>query len=246
MDISAAFDTVPHFLLLHKLKAYGVRGGLHNLISSYLSDRTVHVNVNGSKSDLILPRHFINSGVPQGAILGPLLFLLYINDIPDNLQSNVFLYADDTCLLAPIDPNRPGRGNRILQSDLIKLAEWSATWGLTFKPSKSRDLLFSSRKPIIYPPLIMEGNPIPQVETHKHLGFVLDSNLSYSAHVEHLAHKVQTFINPLKFLSRTLKSRHLDLIYRSFISPHFDYGDILYDSASKGKLATLDKTQYTA
>ncbi len=181
-------------------------------------------------------------GVPQGSILGPLLFLLYINDLPDDLHCKTFLYADDTSIYIPVDPINP-----VGTSDLNAIAKWSDRWRLNFKPSKSCDLVFTKTGTRDYPSLKLGNDLIPKVKYHKHLGFILDCNLNYSEHIAALHEKVQKLINPLKSLAKYTKSCHLNTIYQSFIRPHLDYGDILYNSASnKQDLARLDRLHYHA
>ena len=245
LDIAAAFDTVPHHLLIHKLASYGIDGDTLLTIKNYLSNRRIKIKINGVFSNLS-DENFINSGVPQGSILGPLLFLLYINDLPDNLTSKTYLYADDTSIYMPIDPTNPHDSLSILQNDLNKIFEWSKRWGLIFKPSKSVDVTFTKSGTTNYPNMHLSNDIIPKKLTHKHLGFILDSNLNFNSHVENLADKVQKLLNPLKFLSKFLKSHHLETIYTSFIKPHFEYCDIIYNSANKTYLDKLERKHYQA
>ena len=123
LDISAAFDSIPHYLLLHKLKSYGITGNIHKLIASYLTNRQVKVRINGTESRASDPNH-INCGVPQGSILGPLLFLLYINDLPENISSLTYLFADDTSIYSTIDPQNPYDSLVNLQNDLYSINNW--------------------------------------------------------------------------------------------------------------------------
>ena len=227
LDLSAAFDTVPHSKLLHKIKSYGIKGGAYHMIQSYLSNRKIKVRENGIFSNISAP-NYINSSVPQGSILGPLLFLLYINDLPDNLQCTTYLYADDTSINLPVDPNNPDPSHLVIQRDLNKITTWAASWGMNFKPSKSCELVFTKRGVKNYLPLYLDNVLIPSKTNHKHLGFILDSNLNFTDHITNLGEKIQKLINPLKPLSRKLKSTHLNTIYSSFIFPHYDYCDILY------------------
>ena len=245
LDISAAFDTIPHELLLHKIKSYGIRGNTFNIISDYLHNRSVKVKVNGTLSNSS-PDGFINSGVPQGSILGPLLFLLYINDLPDSLKSCTFLYADDTSIYCPVNPANPNAALNDLQNDLNLIHEWSRLWGLTFKPSKSKDITFTKNGTKQYPDMTLDNSVIPTVSKYKHLGFILDNNLNFNAHVLELAEKIQNKLNPLKRLSYSTKSCHLDIICKSFIFSHYDYCDILYDKAGCRALAKLNSTYYRA
>ncbi len=245
MDITAAFDKIPHHLLLHKLKSYGVRGTCFRLIKSYLTNRKIKIRVNGTYSENS-PDDFINCGVPQGSILGPLLFLIYINDLPDNLSSVTFLYADDTSLYVPVDPKNPINAVTNLHNDVTLLSDWSNKWKLDFKPSKSALVTFAKTGKRDYVDFLLDHTPIPKYDSHKHLGFVLDNNLNFKDHVNHLVVKIQKLINPLKHLSRKLKSRHLNTIYCSFIAPHYDYGDVLYAAANIETLKQLDKLHYRA
>lgn len=245
LDITSAFDSIPHKLLIHKIESYGIRGNTLNIIKSYLLNRRVQVRINGEFSDLT-QEGYINSGVPQGSILGPLLFLLYINDLPEQLSSEVFLYADDTSLFLPIDPENILLSNNTLQNDIDLVHEWARTWGLAFSPSKSRDLTFTKFGEKIYCKMKLNNVEIPTVNFHKHLGFFLDSNLNFKEHIDQLYDKIQKKLNPLFCLSHSLKSCHLNTIYKSFINPHFEYCDIIYNGANATVLDRLDRIHYRA
>ena len=139
-DISKAFDRVWHEGLIYKLKAAGVSGDVLRWFQSYLSGRHQRVVLPGSFSEWV----YIKAGVPQGSILGPLFFLLYINDIVKNIGSNIRLFADDTSLFIIVH-NNPTRGALCLNSDLEKLSRWAAIWLVTFNPSKNESLLISRK-----------------------------------------------------------------------------------------------------
>jgi len=126
MDFSKAFDKVSHSLLIHKLDQYGIKGKTNACITGFLSDKTQRVVIEGEKSDIIK----VESGVPQGSVLGPSLFLFYINDMPDNITSTVRLFADDT---------QP-------QEDLNKLAKWEEKWMMQFHPDKCVVLPITEKK----------------------------------------------------------------------------------------------------
>ena len=121
MDFAKAFDKVPHRRLLHKLDYHGIRGSIHKCISSWLSGRSQLVVIDGQASDPVP----VLSGVPQGVVLGPILFLIFINDLPDNIKSSVRLFADDFVLNRNIHSLQ---GCLILQEDLDSLALWEADW----------------------------------------------------------------------------------------------------------------------
>ena len=124
-----AFDTVPHKRLIGKLKSYGIEYYTLRWIQAFLSDRVQQVNVNGTNSEWAN----ITSGIPQGSVLGPILFVLYINDLPENIVSNVYMFADDTKVFKTItSPN----AQHTLQNDLDYLTSWSSKWLLRFHPDK--------------------------------------------------------------------------------------------------------------
>ena len=131
LDLMKAFDSVPHKRLLAKLHAYGIRGKLHQWIKNFLCNRTQRVIVNGSSS----PSAPVKSGVPQGSVLGPTLFIIYINDMPDVVESCIRLYADDAKLYRAI---KSGADEVQLQRDITSLQEWSCKWLLNFHPDKCK------------------------------------------------------------------------------------------------------------
>jgi hypothetical protein len=131
LDVSKAFDKVDHDGLLHKLESIGISGPLLKWFKSYLSGRRQRVVINGQSSSW----EYVNAGVPQGSILGPILFLIYTNDLVDCLLSEPFLFADDTSLLEIIDD--PAVSFTRLQKDLNSMIDWAAQWRITFNPIKT-------------------------------------------------------------------------------------------------------------
>ena len=170
-DVSKAFDRVWHNGLLCKLRAAGISDSLLSWFSSYLSERRQRVILPGTQSDW----NFIQAGVPQGSIIGPLLFLLYINDIVNDIGSNIRLFADDTSLFLVVD--NPNTAAETLNADLGKITEWAKTWLVKFNPAKTESLLIS-RKVIqpVHPPLHMLNQQIKEVESHKHLGLYFSND----------------------------------------------------------------------
>ena len=178
LDIEGAFDAIPYHLLIHKLRAYGFGPEVMSIISSYLSDRKLKVKVNDSFSDWSPPGS-INSGVPQGSILGPLFFLLYINDLVESVENcRIYLYADDCALFLSMDESSAYNSHLLIQNDLDRMSHWSRTWKLYFKASKSKEILFKS--PLKHyaplPHLLVNNEVIPQTDSHKHLGVILDAS----------------------------------------------------------------------
>ena len=132
-DFRKAFDSVPHCRLLYKLSCYGIRGKLLSWIRSFLTARRQRVVLNGFSSDWI----DVTSGVPQGTVLGPLLFLVYVNDLPDAVQCPLRMFADDTKLFARVTADREVSE---LQTDIDALAAWSRTWLMPFNDEKCKVL----------------------------------------------------------------------------------------------------------
>ncbi len=130
LDFAKAFDSVNHRLLLTKLKCYGIAPSVINCIESYLRRRSFQVSVNGSLSQVAEAV----SGVPQGSVLGPILFVIYVNDLSDNLTIDHLLYADDVKLIAP------RKQSDSLQSSMLASSKWSEDWALILNPSKSEHL----------------------------------------------------------------------------------------------------------
>ena len=139
LDISSAFDKVWHNGLLSKLKQIGVKGQCFEILTSYLKDRKQRVVVDGVKSEIV----DIKAGIPQGSRLGPLLFIIYINDIVTGLESDILIFADDTSLL--VSGNDPFETTSILNRDLARISEWSLKWKVTFNAKKSKDMIFSTK-----------------------------------------------------------------------------------------------------
>ena len=150
-DISKAFDRVWQRGLLYKLRRIGISGSLLSWFANYLKDRRQHVVLPGAPSNW----SSINAGVPQGSILGPLLFLIYINDIVENINSSIRLLADDTSLYIIVDPTDAAI---TLNSDLSKIHRGVTDWLVSFNPSKSESLIFSRKvNKSDYPPISMDN-----------------------------------------------------------------------------------------
>ena len=139
LDFSKAFDRLPHQRLLKKVYHYGIRGNTHQWISSFLNSRTQQVLIEGQSSEKVP----VVSGVPQGSVLGPVLILVFINDLPDNINSSTRLFADDCILYRQI---RNNNDQHLLQEDLDRLATWEKTWGMKFHPQKCSVLRISKAR----------------------------------------------------------------------------------------------------
>ena len=166
LDVSAAFDKVWHNGLLAKLRQVGIEGQFLGTLSSYLSNRKQVVVVDGNKSDPLN----VKAGVPQGSRLGPILFILYMNDIVQDIESDILIFADDTSLFAsgldPVDTVNQ------LNRDLLKISSWAKKWKVVFNAKKSKDIIFSKHVLNNSPPLQFDGLNIERANTHRHLGLI--------------------------------------------------------------------------
>ena len=230
-DISKAFDRVWHKELLKKIEAVGIRGNLALWFQNYLQNHKQAVVIKGKKSE----HKTVPSGVPHGSVLGPLLFLIYINDITKNIESVIKLFADDTSVsLALKDPDRRAA---ILNSDLEKINSWAKRWKVSFNEEKTELLTFKKDNLPVYP--LSFGNIVLEdKECHKHLGLTFQSNCKWEKHINSIIRKVTLLISCLRSFKYKLCRKALDTMYKSFTNPQFDYADIVWDDCS-GTLSNM-------
>ena len=156
----------------------GISGNLLEWIKSYLNSRKQRVVINGIESDWI----YINAGVPQGSILGPLFFLIFINDIVLEVNCSIKLFADDTTIYVVI--NNVNAAGELLNHNLDKVHKWSEKWLVNFNPQKTESLLISRKnQPVNHPPLLMNDIPVKEVDKHKHLGLIFNNKLHWGDHI---------------------------------------------------------------
>ena len=198
--------------------------------------------MNGQTSDW----QQIKAGVPQGSNLGPLLFLVFINDIVYVIRHcQIRLFADDTCLYISVD-NRDDAAEK-LNSDLANVQSWANQWLINFSPSKTKTLLISNKTtPNAHPDLSLQGHIISSVPQHKHLGIVLSHNLRWNAHINDVVTRCSKKINMMKQFKFELDRKSLEIIYLSFIRPSMEYGDVLFAGTYESDLCKLDRLQVDA
>ena len=185
LDLAKAFDSVSHNILLRKLQHYGIRGNVYNFFQSYLSSRSQFVKMDNIKSTLLN----VDFGVPQGSILGPLLFLIFINDLPTATNFFIRLFADDTFLCSQND-NLLFLENEV-NSELEKVFIWLASNKLTLNIGKSKFMFISNKKKnIIDLDIKIHGKQLESCDTYKYLGVIFDRNLSWKPHVDYISGKI--------------------------------------------------------
>ena len=241
LDLSKAFDRVWHKGLLHKLKQLGITGPLLEWFKSYLENRTQRVVINGQKSDF-LP---LEAGVPQGSILGPLLFLIFMNDIIKHIQSHINLFADDASLLAEIvDPELT---QAILNNDIAHILNWAKQWLMIFNIEKTIDLAFTLKlNPVPQPTLFFDGSPIKQVKEHCHLGLHFSSDMKWNTHVNNICKRASQRNCILQKFKYRLPRKSLETIYKTMIRPILEYADVVFDGCGTVLTQRLESIQYNA
>ena len=241
LDISRAFDRVWHAGVLHKLKSYGISGQIFSLISSFLSNRRLRVVLDGKSSQ----EYPVNVGVPQGSVLGPMLFLLYINDLPDNFICDIAIYADDTTLYSRCDGasdlwqqlELPSE----LESDLRETVDWGKKWLVDFNAGKTQLVSFDWSNGSIN--VKMGGSILKEKSSFKMLGLTFSSKLDWGSYIISIAKtaskKIGALIRSMKFLSPEVAL----YLNKSTIRPCMEYCCHVWAGAPSCYLDLLDKLQ---
>ena len=216
MDFMKAFDTVPHRRLIKKLRSYGITGDILLWIEAFLQGRKQKVVVNGSSSDWC----DVISGVPQGSVIAALLFVIYINDLPENIRSHLFLFADDCKFFREIASQED---IDIMQADLDTLFEWSQKWLLTFHPGKCVNLRITLRKdtePHVYH---LGNDDLKNVDEVKDLGVTVDGKLKFESHISGKVNKANQLWGAIKKAFKHMNSDIFKKLFCAHIRPHIEY-----------------------
>jgi len=239
IDFSKAFDLVPHDRLITKIAGSGVDGRVIGWLHNFLSGRSQRVRVDGHLSEEIE----VTSGVPQGSVLGPLLFLAYVNDIWKNVESDLRLFVDDCIIYRKITD----RGDiETLQADLDKIMEWALTNEMKINPGKCKAVNFSKSRTkdrLLYK---IDGQIIPEESSFKYLGLIIRSDLNWQDHVNHTLRKAW---RSLHFIMRILKKGNSNvkrLGYTALVRPILEYGSSCWDPYRRGQVRALDGVQKRA
>ena len=246
LDVEKAFDRVDHGLLLAKLRSAGLSQPALEWVASYLDNRRICTTVDNVTSEF-MP---ISSGVPQGSVLGPLLFLVYFSDLPCVVKSFAAMFADDT-LLYDLNCDCPQAKAAVpsmcsVVSDATTLANWAKQWNTSFNASKSTDMVLSRhRKTNDPPPLVMDNVTISRSTTTKHLGVILCDKLTWNSHMKALISKIIPKVALLKWLAFRL---HLpgfviSRVYLTMVRPSLEYAGAVWNSCRKEDAKTLEKIQ---
>ena len=228
LDISRAFDKVWAEGLIFKLKRIGIEGDMLNILTSFLANRKQRVTMDGTCSDWA----DVKAGVPQGSILGPILFLVYINDLFEVVTSDIRIFADDTFIFRVVDPC----STEDLNKDLRNITAWAHQWKKLFNPDMTKqavEVVFSKKvEPTKFDQLNFNGIPSKQEDETKHIGLMLDRKLNYESHLQEKLAKARQGLGVMMHLKKWVAHPVLETIYKLYVRPHLDYADVVYHTAS--------------
>ena len=239
LDFSKAFDKVCHRRLLHKLSHYGVKGYNNRWIRAFLSGRHQQVVINQEQSEP-LP---VSSGVPQGSVLGPVLFLTYINDLPQCVSSEVRLFADDAIIHRNVSS---GSDAQLLQNDLKSLEKWEKDWKMEFNPSKCNSISFTRlRNPIVHS-YTLHDVTLEAARSVKYLGVHLAANLGWGEHTQNVVSKANRSLGMVRRNLKVAPTQIKAQAYLTLVRPHLEYSCTVWDPHTKHDCDRLEAVQRRA
>jgi hypothetical protein len=240
LDLSKAFDCLDHKILLSKLQYYGFTGVSLSLMKSYLQNRKQLVKFNETDSDYML----IRTGVPQGSILGPLMFLIYVNDLPNATGCfRPVIYADDTTLGACL--SNFGDNNTIIEQnincELDKVSTWIKVNKLTLNVMKTKAMIYHTvQRNINKPRILLDGHVVEYVDEFNYLGIVIDKHVTWKKHIDLISQKISRISGLINKLKHFFPQNTLLTLYNTLVGPYLNYGVLLWGCRA-GKLERLQK-----
>lgn len=236
-DFAKAFDSVPHKRLLAKLESIGIKGIVLKWIRGFLTGRRHRVSVNGELSDWIM----VTSGIPQGSVLGPILFVVFINDMPDAIVKLCKLFADDAKIYTSItSPN----DKELLQKDIDALCEWSATWQLPFNIEKCNYMHIGKEK--TSHSYVMNQQILKNVVEEKDLGVTIDRSLKFHTHTSAAVKKANSILGLIRKSFVLLDEDTIPLLFKSMVRPHLEYGNVIWGPHFIGDMKAVERVQKRA
>ena len=232
-DLAKAFDTVNHDILLRKLEKYGFRGNTLKLFESYLRERYQFVKLGEEKSIISL----IEFGVPQGSILGSILFLLYINDLPEATSLFIKLYADDTFLCAQSNDLKTLETE--VNEELGKVFDWLRSNKLTLNIAKSKYMIVTNKRNTTQMSIHIQDTELGECDSYKYLGVIFDRKLNWKAHIEYICGKISRTVGCLAKLRHSVDIETMREVYHALIHSYVRYGIIAWGNSSDSGIQPL-------
>ena len=243
LDISKAFDRVWHSALLHKIRSFGISGKIYAILKSFLSERQINVVVDGQRSQT----YSISSGVPQGSILGPTLFLMFINDLPDNIVCDLVMYADDSTLYSCLDIKSDDQKRRnlvnSLESDLSQVNAWADKWHISLNSTKTKVLSVNRYKNSEVTPITMSGETLQESTSFRLVGLTISKDLTWNKYITAIAKKASMKVGTLYRAKGYLSQECILHLYKSLIRPSMEYCCHIWAGAPPTVLNLLDRIQ---
>ena len=244
-DFKKAFDSVPHRRLMLKLDSLGIRGKVHAWVKYFLSERTQFVTINGVASK----EGKVTSGIPQGSVLGPLLFVAYINDLPQHALNEVRIFADDTKLFARSEKTE---SRAALQEDIDNLCKWSDDWLLSFHPQKCCVMRLGNNPPehTYTMKTTSDGQEtrhnLSESNAEKDLGVIVDNKLNYGNHISQATGKANRTLGVLRRSFDHLSDKTFIQLYKSLVRPMLEYGHSIWNPSKKNLQQEVESVQRRA
>ena len=239
MDFAKAFDKVGHRRLLRKLNYYGIDKKTQIWVQGFLADRTQTAVLDGEKSYVA----DVVSGVPQGSVIGPCLFLYYINDIPVGLESTVRLFADDTIAYLNVTPTNDAR---TLQQDLHKLRDWEKKWYMEFHPAKCQVLTVSRKRNPIHYEYKLHGHILEHVTSAKYLGVTFTSDIRWGQHVNNITSKANKTLNFIRRNLQISSPKPKTTAYTTLVRPLLEFAPSVWDPYVQKDIKKVEMVQRRA
>ncbi len=241
LDFAKAFDKVPHKRLIRKCEAFGIKGKLLNWLGAFVSGRRQRVIVNGSTSSW----SEVSSGVPQGSVIGPILFVMFINDMPNNIANFVSLFADDTKLFGK---STTAADCTSLQSDLHKLQQWSETWNLKFNKEKCQTLHLGKNngKNIYIMGSQQDAVSLQETVAERDLGIIIDNELSFNTHITQAIKKANKIVGMIRRTFTHLDYDVFKQLFTSLVRPVIEYGNCVWSPSLQYHIRDIENVQRRA
>ena len=239
LDFSKAFDKVPHRHLIHKLSYYGITGKTNKWIQGFLTGRTQCVAVDGEESDW----NPVISGVPQGSVLGPVLFLIFINDITDGITSKIRLFADDSVIYRSITTRED---QEALHNDLMKVFEWAEKWGMSFNVKKCVHVTITKKLKALHYNYSVGDEVIPKEQSTKYLGVTITSDLSWSKHIVNIKNKASRTLGLIRRNLGPCDPSVKEKAYQSLVRPQVEYAASVWSPYTERDITKLESVQRQA